>query len=265
MPVVAGAARPVPAARHALPRTPWDERHSGEVSAHTRGRLSGVDGQASPDADARDGVEAASTVACRGRSSLADRGRTEEVVMNLVSYDVTASGARNRVTVAFRLILLIPHAIVMQVWGYFAQILGVVQWFVVLFTGTRNEGIWRLQDQWLGYSSRVWGYGALLHDVFPPFGPDPNGAVPSRYAFEYAGPANRLTNGLRLIWVLPAAILAALIGIAAEVLAIISWFAIVITGSQPQGMFDFIQKAVRYGLRVQSYALLMTDTYPKYE
>jgi hypothetical protein len=185
--------------------------------------------------------------------------------MNQVSYDVTASGARNRLTVAFRLILLIPHAVVLQIWGYFVQILAVVQWFIVLFTGKRNEGIWRLQDQWLGYGSRVWGYGALLHDRFPPFGPDPNGVVPSTYAFDYAEPANRLTNGLRLLWAIPAAIIALGLGIAAEVLAIVSWFAIVITGKQPQGLFDFIGKALRYLLRTQSYLLLMTDTYPKYE
>ena len=45
---------------------------------------------------------------------------------------------------------------------------------------------------------------------------------------------------------------------------IISWFAIVITGKQPRGMWDFLLKAQRYTLQLQSYGLLMTDTYPKF-
>ena len=43
-----------------------------------------------------------------------------------------------------------------------------------------------------------------------------------------------------------------------------SWFSIVITGKQSSGLYDFILKAVRYLLQTQAYALLLTDTYPKY-
>ena len=46
---------------------------------------------------------------------------------------------------------------------------------------------------------------------------------------------------------------------------LISWFAIVITGKHPRGLFDFSLRALRFILRVNSYVLLMTDTYPKWE
>jgi hypothetical protein len=75
---------------------------------------------------------------------------------------------------------------------------------------------------------------------------------------------NRLTVGLRFLWIIPAAIIAALIGIAIQVLTLICWFAIVITGKMPQGMFDFLMKGHRYSLQVNAYGLLLTDTYPKY-
>ncbi len=91
-------------------------------------------------------------------------------------------------TVAFRFILAIPHLIVSQVWGYLAQILAVVQWFIILFTGKHNQGIWDLQQSWLGYYGRVLGYTYFLYDEYPAFGTDP-GAAPVRSAISYEEPA----------------------------------------------------------------------------
>ena len=65
-------------------------------------------------------------------------------------------------------------------WGYLAEILAVVQWFIVLFTGKRNQGLWDLQWAWLGYDSRVYGYVYLLFDPYPAFGTDPARCRPRR-------------------------------------------------------------------------------------
>jgi hypothetical protein len=183
--------------------------------------------------------------------------------MSTLAYDVTYEEPRNRLTVAFRIILAIPHLIVSQVWGYLAEVLAVVQWFIAVFTGKRNEGIWNLQQSWLGYASRVTGYTDLLYDEYPAFGTDP-GNVPVRTSISFEEDANRLTVGLRFLWIIPALIVAAVVGIGAAVLLLISWFAILFTGKMPRGMWDFILKVVRYTLQVQAYGLLMTDEYPKF-
>ena len=107
---------------------------------------------------------------------------------------------------AFRIILAIPHLIIVQVWAYLTEILAVIQWFIVLFTGRRNEGLWNLQNAWLGYYCRVYGYVDLLYDPYPAFGTDP-GPVPVRTQFSYDEPADRLTNGLRFIWAIPAIVI----------------------------------------------------------
>ena len=183
--------------------------------------------------------------------------------MSTLAYDVTYEEPRNRLTVAFRFILAIPHLVVSQVWGYLAEVLAVVQWFIAVFTGKRNEGIWNLQQSWLGYASRVTGYTNLLYDEYPAFGTEP-GNVPVRSSITFEEDANRLTVGLRILWMIPALIVAAVVGIAAVVLLVISWFAILFTGTMPRGMWEFILKVVRYTLQVQAYGLLMTDEYPKF-
>jgi hypothetical protein len=178
-----------------------------------------------------------------------------------VNFDVEYEESRNRLTVFFRMILVIPHAIVAGLWGYFVGLLTFAQWFIILFTGSRNEGIWGMQNQWLGYAARVNSYASILHDVFPPFGTE-TGAVPVEYEFSYAAEANRLSNFFRGIWIIPALIITMIYSIGAAVLALITWFAILFTGKMPRGMFDFMVKAQRINVRLQSYANLMTDDYP---
>lgn len=183
--------------------------------------------------------------------------------MSAVGYDVAYEEQRNRLTVAFRFILAIPHLIVGYVWRELAQIVGVIQWFIIVFTGKRNQGLWNLQQSWLGYHSRVLGYMSLLYDPYPAFGTDP-GNAPVRTEITYEESANRLTSGLRFLWIIPAVIVAIFVGIASAVVTLISWFAILFTGKQPRGMWDFVLKSVRYTLQLESYALLMTDDYPKF-
>jgi len=184
--------------------------------------------------------------------------------MSVLTLDATYPTQRNRLTAVFRIIVAIPHLIVSQFWGYLVEALAVVQWFIVVFTGKRNKGIYEMQRSWLDYYGRVITYVALIHDVFPPFGADPSGTVPVRTELAEEEEANRLTVGLRFLWIIPAAIMMMFVGIAAAVVGLISWFSILFTGKQSQGMWDFVYKAIRFALRVQSYGLLLTDTYPSY-
>jgi hypothetical protein len=83
---------------------------------------------------------------------------------------------------------------------------------------------------------------------------------------------NRLTTGFRLILGIPQFIIvgafnyygaSALAG-AASAMAFISWFAVLFTGKQPRGLWDFTTYYMRWWARVTAYAALLRDDYPPF-
>lgn len=184
--------------------------------------------------------------------------------MNTVQLDIIYTEPRSRLTTLFRGILSIPHQIVSNLLLQVAQVLAVIQWVIILFTGKRNEGLFRLQSQWLAYAASSMAYHGVMYDRFPPF-VTMQGHPAMTYGLTYTAEANRLTNFLRLIWAIPAIILGILVALMGVVVTVLSWIVIVITANHPRGMFDLLVKVHRYMTRLNAYLLLLTDTYPKFD
>jgi len=114
------------------------------------------------------------------------------------------------------------------------------------------------------FSTRVEAYLALLTDEYP--STDEDQAV--HIEIPYPDAKNELSAGLPLVkWFLaiPHYIILAFLGIAAILLIVIAWFAILFTGRYPKGLFDFVVGVFRWCLRVAAYAfLLTTDRYPPF-
>ena len=79
---------------------------------------------------------------------------------------------RNRVSVFFRIFLVIPHLIVLLFVGIAWAITVVVAWFAILFTGSYPESLYRFGIGYMRWSLRVETYALLMHDRFPPFSLD---------------------------------------------------------------------------------------------
>ena len=184
--------------------------------------------------------------------------------MSAVSFDITYTTPRNRLTNAFRIIWAIPHLIIVNVLSRLAQVLGLVQWFIVVFTGKRNRGLWDLSRNCLGWEVRAYAYAAMMYDTYPNFGFEKKDE-PVEFGLEWDDSVDRLSVALRLIYAIPAVLLMLVVGIGAFFVGIGTWFAILFTGNQPRGMFDFMLKAQRLGARVSAYLYLLTDTYPKFD
>lgn len=79
---------------------------------------------------------------------------------------------RNRWTVGFRLILIIPQVIVLFFVSIAWAITAIIGWFAVLFTGRYPDGLWKFGEGVMRWILRVESYWLLLHDDYPPFSLD---------------------------------------------------------------------------------------------
>jgi hypothetical protein len=121
---------------------------------------------------------------------------------------------------------------------------------------------WNLELQ--RFSNRVGVYLALMDDRYP--STTDHQAVHLDYAYPDA--ANELNRWLPLVkWFLaiPHYIVLFFLDIAAFVVVIVAWFAILFTGHYPQGIFHFVEGVIRWHNRVIAYAfVLVTDQYPPF-
>ncbi|HLZ68390.1 MAG TPA: DUF4389 domain-containing protein [Dehalococcoidia bacterium] len=84
------------------------------------------------------------------------------------------------------------------------------------------------------------------------------------YDVPYPAQLNRVTTLLRIFMLIPHMIVLAVLGVCMEVVTVIAWFAILITGKYPRGMWDFSLSVARYAARVSSYGALLRDEYPPF-
>jgi hypothetical protein len=87
---------------------------------------------------------------------------------------------------------------------------------------------------------------------------------PITYGAVYPEKMSRLTTFFRCILIIPHSIILYFLAIAASVVFIIAWFAILFTGKYPKGMYDFFVGYMRWTTRVNSYMYLLTDKHPPY-
>ncbi len=199
-----------------------------------------------------------------------------------LSIDYAAS--YDRVTTVFRLIFIIPIAVVLAVLtaGSTSTVTTKAGETVSTTTGGIVSGLFlatllmilfrRRYPRWwfdfalelTRFSTRVGAYFALLTDEYP------STVEPQRIHIDldYPDVQRDLNRGLPLVkWLLaiPHFIVLFALTLAALVVVVLAWFSILFTGRYPRGLFDFVVGVGRWWLRVDAYAfLLITDRYPPF-
>ena len=191
----------------------------------------------------------------------------------------------NRVTTAFRLILIIPIAIILGIlenrsynavqtdngtWVTTtgASILGALFFATVLMLVFRA----RYPKWWFDFayeltrfSTRVGAYFALLTDEYPSTVEQQRVHLDIDYPDDVERDLNRFLPLVKWFLAIPHFIVLFFLVIGAFFAVIVAWFAILFTGRYPQGLFDYVVGVGRWALRVYAYAfLLVTDQYPPF-
>jgi hypothetical protein len=87
---------------------------------------------------------------------------------------------------------------------------------------------------------------------------------PITFDADYEVERNRLTTFFRPLVAIPWILWSYLYGIAALVVVVIAWFAVLFTKRYPEGMYSFVGNYLRFQARVGSFILLLTDELPPF-
>jgi len=167
-------------------------------------------------------------------------------------------------------ILAIPHFVILYGLRVLAQVVSVISWFVILFTGAMPESFANLQVMFLRYETRIYIYASFMREEYPPFaftttpvdeGDDPRVRVDFHPELT---DRNRLTVGFRLILAIPPFVVLALLGIVAWVVLVVAFFVVLFTGRWSEAARNLVINIMRWFLRVEAYILLLTDEYPPF-
>jgi hypothetical protein len=113
------------------------------------------------------------------------------------------------------------------------------------------------------FMTRVGAYAALLDDRYP------STVDQQSVHLDLDRPdASQLSRWLPLVkWLLaiPHVLVLVALFIGAFFVIVVAWFAILFTGRYPRWAFDYVVGVMRWSLRVEAYAVLLTtDRYPPF-
>lgn len=193
--------------------------------------------------------------------------------------EIDYSEQHNRVSTLFRVVLIIPIAIVLGVLttgatrtvydqsgqvvsttsGGIATGLFVATVLMILFRQRYPRWWFDFALELTRFGARVCAYLVLLMDGYPSTVDEQS----VHLEIDYPDVERDLNRWLPLVkWLLaiPHYFVLIFLSVGAFFVVVFAWFAILFTGTYPRGLFDYVVGVARWGLRVQAYAfLLVTD------
>ncbi len=166
-------------------------------------------------------------------------------------------------------VLFIPHALILYALRAVAGVVFLIYWIALLVTGRLHAGMFGFLAMYERYNQRASGFLLGFTEDYAPFdftmGAGDNGAY-SPITVDFPEPAESTprTAALNVLLAIPHYLVVAVIGIAAAVVAIIGWFAVLFTGAWPDGMRNFLVRYANYYLRVWVYVSMVDTKYPRF-
>lgn len=171
---------------------------------------------------------------------------------------------RSRLTTFLRWILGIPHFFFALFYGVVFYVAWIIAWFALLFTARWPPALYDFTSGFLRYISRLSAYLYLGVDQYPPF----SGAEMDSYPVRvHISPPlerySRLKVLFRFIYAILAVVIRYALGIVLGFVSLLAWFAIVITGRQPEALQNALSFSLSYTIRADALIFLITETYPR--
>jgi hypothetical protein len=170
--------------------------------------------------------------------------------------------------VLVKVILLLPHILLLFLFGLMIQILAWIGYWGVAFTGRMPDLVRRLEITYLAWMTRTVAWFTGITDVYPTYGTDLESAVV--VTVEPAPePQSRLLAILgilliRTIAAVPHLLILFLMSFGVVLLAWIGYFVVLFTGRLPLGLHEFVLNYQRWWARAWGWTVALTDEYPPF-
>jgi Domain of unknown function (DUF4389) len=156
--------------------------------------------------------------------------------------------------------------------GALSGVCAFLGWFASLARGRMPKGLRDAGAYGIGYNAQSLAYVLLVTDHYP--NSDPTALLadverPPEHPVHLVGESeelrrSRLTVFFRLLLAIPHFIWLWLWSIVAELAAIVTWFATLITGRPPRPLHAFLSRYVRYSLHVYAFLFLAANPFPAF-
>ena len=166
-------------------------------------------------------------------------------------------------------LLLVPHILCLVFLGLLSFVAYYLAYWVVLVTGSYPRGLFAFTLGVQRWTARTdsWMYG--LADRYPPFTLGETD-YPARFGVDYPDAPSRLLALLGAVFsfkallLLPHLIILYSLGIVIFAVTYIGYWAVLITGRYPPGLFDLVVGVQRWSYRTNAWMYGWTDRYPPF-
>src|SRR5262249_43981307 len=152
-------------------------------------------------------------------------------------------GPQRRLTVFFRLIMVIPQYIALYLLNIAAEVVLDISWFAALFTSRTPARLPAFLASYPRCDSRVTAYIWLLPGAYPAFALA-DAAYPARVSVT-TGRLNRLPVLFWFFLAIPVVIVAAVAALGVGIAALVIWLIVLIAGRMPDTLFQALAAILR--------------------
>ncbi len=175
-------------------------------------------------------------------------------------------GKRSRLTIFFRLILAIPAVFIILIISGMTLSGGTVlllPLITLVFCKKYPQWWFNWNLEVMRYQARVTAYLFLLTDKYPAI--DENQSVHLQLPNPAVQNLNQFLPLVKWILAIPHYIILILLTLIIFLILPIVWVIVLISGKYPKSIFNFVVGVLRWNLRVEAYAILLTtDKYPEF-
>jgi hypothetical protein len=168
---------------------------------------------------------------------------------------------QSRLTIFFRVLMLIPHLVALLIMGFVLIFLHLASFVAGLLFGRLPEGLQNIQVGILRYYANVTAYSWLLSSEFPKFDVEPREDTICDVTVSHEK-LNRLAVLFRGLLAIPAIIFTGIIEIGNDTLVLAAWVTGLIKGEVPTGLHQALATNLRTHLRYNAYMLFLTPEQP---